>query len=478
MEKQVQLKIINNAKEKLKKLIEKLSKYNSQNITRHKSLTETILKKSSSNKSKFYIGDEDNFSIEDKHKNLSEKLINLIKQINSHKVSDYNQTPYKLVILKKAIFNLTKLLKENNASKKFNNKLNYFFVEFISLLLKKEKAIEYFLLVNNEKRKIKNFNEYKFEIIHLLKYIDYQKELLVKPVKKRSNIRTRTMQAKVIIFTPVNSKPNSPSHKLEIIKNNPIESTKFLINQIENKLNAHSQTTKIFSQNADINSEREREIMQELLELNESTKPKTVKEDSTAIDKINYNMDFLSSDNLKTKRHTLVSINNNKYNFDDNKSFSRQSRYSSNSDSPNSSSSNNFYISKNGSNFSNNESVSGQNNKIIIHANNDKEITIHDNNDNGGCEIDNLVQLVDFEQMIADENLQDEITHIKMNNVYKHISSEEVLPEIYISDFITIIPIGKGGYGKVDLVKKKSTGEMFALKTVEIKFLVNLLYYI
>jgi len=80
--------------------------------------------------------------------------------------------------------------------------------------------------------------------------------------------------------------------------------------------------------------------------------------------------------------------------------------------------------------------------------------------------------------MIADENLQDEITHIKMNNVYKHISSEEVLPEIYISDFITIIPIGKGGYGKVDLVKKKSTGEMFALKTVEIKFLVNLLYYI
>ena len=50
-------------------------------------------------------------------------------------------------------------------------------------------------------------------------------------------------------------------------------------------------------------------------------------------------------------------------------------------------------------------------------------------------------------------------------------STEEVLPSIYLHDFTTIIQIGKGGYGKVDLVRKNSTGELFALKTVNIKFL-------
>ena len=37
-----------------------------------------------------------------------------------------------------------------------------------------------------------------------------------------------------------------------------------------------------------------------------------------------------------------------------------------------------------------------------------------------------------------------------------------------ISDFELIRPIGEGGYGRVDLYKKKTTGDEFAIKTVDI----------
>jgi len=49
-------------------------------------------------------------------------------------------------------------------------------------------------------------------------------------------------------------------------------------------------------------------------------------------------------------------------------------------------------------------------------------------------------------------------------------SEEGKKPEIFVTDFQHIINLGKGGYGKVDLVKKKNTGEYYALKTVEIVY--------
>ena len=38
-----------------------------------------------------------------------------------------------------------------------------------------------------------------------------------------------------------------------------------------------------------------------------------------------------------------------------------------------------------------------------------------------------------------------------------------------INDFTFIIPIAKGGYGRVDIYKKKTTGDKYAIKTVNIE---------
>ena len=42
-----------------------------------------------------------------------------------------------------------------------------------------------------------------------------------------------------------------------------------------------------------------------------------------------------------------------------------------------------------------------------------------------------------------------------------------------IEDFQFVINIGKGRYGKVDLYKKKNTGDFYAIKSVEYSLIVN-----
>ena len=39
---------------------------------------------------------------------------------------------------------------------------------------------------------------------------------------------------------------------------------------------------------------------------------------------------------------------------------------------------------------------------------------------------------------------------------------------VSINDFTFLIPLAKGGYGRVDIYKKKSTGDLYAIKTVDI----------
>lgn len=48
------------------------------------------------------------------------------------------------------------------------------------------------------------------------------------------------------------------------------------------------------------------------------------------------------------------------------------------------------------------------------------------------------------------------------------LSSELEAIKPSISDFQFLIPIAKGGYGRVDIYKKKTTGDLFAIKTVDI----------
>lgn len=48
------------------------------------------------------------------------------------------------------------------------------------------------------------------------------------------------------------------------------------------------------------------------------------------------------------------------------------------------------------------------------------------------------------------------------------LSSELEVTKPSISDFQFLIPIAKGGYGRVDIYKKKTTGDLFAIKTVDI----------
>jgi len=45
---------------------------------------------------------------------------------------------------------------------------------------------------------------------------------------------------------------------------------------------------------------------------------------------------------------------------------------------------------------------------------------------------------------------------------------KQELQELFVTDFEHVINLGSGSYGKVDLVKKKNTGELYALKTVNI----------
>jgi len=79
-------------------------------------------------------------------------------------------------------------------------------------------------------------------------------------------------------------------------------------------------------------------------------------------------------------------------------------------------------------------------------------------------EIDNILNMINNSANVHQENI-----HSKLQ------SYDELFFQLDISDFSKILPIGEGGYGKVDLVKKKKTGEIFALKTVNINLMVNII---
>jgi serine/threonine protein kinase len=55
----------------------------------------------------------------------------------------------------------------------------------------------------------------------------------------------------------------------------------------------------------------------------------------------------------------------------------------------------------------------------------------------------------------------------KPTHILNIIEPELITPQISINDFIFISRIGKGGYGHVDLCKRKGTGDIFAIKTID-----------
>ena len=46
--------------------------------------------------------------------------------------------------------------------------------------------------------------------------------------------------------------------------------------------------------------------------------------------------------------------------------------------------------------------------------------------------------------------------------------------KVSLNDFLILKPIGKGGYGEVRLVKKKDTGENYAMKILSKKVVANM----
>ncbi len=92
--------------------------------------------------------------------------------------------------------------------------------------------------------------------------------------------------------------------------------------------------------------------------------------------------------------------------------------------------------------------------------------------------VNNKLDEVDsqFDEMIE---LMDDI---QISDKYRDFESDVSLKEakpnaIKISDFKLISEISKGGYGRVDIFKKISTGDIYAIKTVDINKMVFLLIY-
>ena len=87
--------------------------------------------------------------------------------------------------------------------------------------------------------------------------------------------------------------------------------------------------------------------------------------------------------------------------------------------------------------------------------------------------INNEMDEVDsqFDEMIE---LMDDI---QLSDPYREVEIEHSPREknlIKISDFKIVMDISSGGYGRVDLYKKISTGDLYAIKTVDIHKMVNL----
>jgi hypothetical protein len=92
--------------------------------------------------------------------------------------------------------------------------------------------------------------------------------------------------------------------------------------------------------------------------------------------------------------------------------------------------------------------------------------------------VDEVLDEVDsqFDDMIE---LMDDIqfSEFSKENEIEDLSKKS--SKIKISDFKLILEIAKGGYGRVDLYKKISTGDQYAIKTVDmIKMVNNLLLYL
>ncbi len=190
METKILLKVINDVKVKLRNILKILEAYVRDTPIRKEQKTFT-------KQSKY----ETNQTIEENHKNLLKNLIDLIKKIKSYMTADYVRCPYKLISLKKFIYQLTKLFNENNKSKKGNKTLNEMFCELIPTLLKNEKALENILFYINEKRKISDYNTDCFadsdDLKNITKYND--------SFHSYKSIRNLKMTGKVYTLTTINN---------------------------------------------------------------------------------------------------------------------------------------------------------------------------------------------------------------------------------------------------------------------------------
>ena len=55
--------------------------------------------------------------------------------------------------------------------------------------------------------------------------------------------------------------------------------------------------------------------------------------------------------------------------------------------------------------------------------------------------------------------------------ILDHVKKTESKSKTSLDDFQIIAPLGKGSYGEVVLVKKKSNGKQYALKVIDKHFL-------
>jgi len=87
---------------------------------------------------------------------------------------------------------------------------------------------------------------------------------------------------------------------------------------------------------------------------------------------------------------------------------------------------------------------------------------VNEINDEVDSQFDEMIELMD---------------DIQLSDPYREIENDQVAVEtkpntIKISDFKLISEISKGGYGRVDIYKKISTGDIYAIKTVDINKMV------
>ena len=69
--------------------------------------------------------------------------------------------------------------------------------------------------------------------------------------------------------------------------------------------------------------------------------------------------------------------------------------------------------------------------------------------------------------------IQDEMENDSSNSIVSDEKDHKHKEPLKISNFQFIKPISKGGYGRVDIYKKISTGDIFAIKTVNINAMVR-----